>query len=124
MKRNCFSFDKISLVPGERRLTAHQDKTTHGNIEHRSPFGLQTSVVIIYHPSPWFQQPTLFQAGSKADTSLTAGKAEHQAFAKAVQGLKPGGGGGRRGITQSSIRATYLTWYNFCLNYSVRLPVK
>lgn len=36
MKGSCLGFDKISLVPGEGRLSAHQDKTTHENTEHGS----------------------------------------------------------------------------------------
>ncbi|KAL4630753.1 hypothetical protein GN956_G15991 [Arapaima gigas] len=31
MKRSCVGFDKLSRVPGEMRLTAHEDKTMPGN---------------------------------------------------------------------------------------------
>lgn len=67
MKRNCLGFDKISLVPGERMLTAHQDKKTHGNSEHRSTrftnicchYLLPLSLVLVRY---------LFYVSSKRDT--------------------------------------------------------
>lgn len=54
VKRNCFSFDKISLVPGERRLTAHQDKTTHGNTEYRSPLVYKHMLSLVITLLPGF----------------------------------------------------------------------